>query len=402
MIKFSHIADCHIGSWRDPKITELNFQSFSSAVDLSLKEKVDFVLIAGDLFNTSMPSIDYINKTVKELVKLKENNISVYAIAGSHDFSPSGKTMLKVLESAGLLKNALQGEVIEGKLKLNPIIIEDKKILISGMLGKKGTLEKYYYDAIDYDYIDEMLNSKKDFFKIFMLHSALTELKPKELIDMPSQPISVLPKGFDYYCAGHVHYKFNENIDGLGRVVYPGPTFPNNFKEISELKHGSFCIVNIDDDKKFEIKFVELNLKEIEYFKFNLEGKSSFDAKIFIESEIEKKEIFNKIVLIKLFGKMNCSINEFNIREIIDFCESKKPFYVMKNSFMLEGKEDNIIVKNHGNLEDIERKIIGDNFENINEVSELISILDTEKKEGETIMTYEDRLIKDTIHHILR
>ena len=101
-MKFAHLADCHIGGWRDPKLRAANTNSFCMAIEKCLTEKVDFVLISGDLFNTAVPSIDSLRMTVEQLKRVKDAKIPVYFIAGSHDFSPSGKTMLDVLEHAGL------------------------------------------------------------------------------------------------------------------------------------------------------------------------------------------------------------------------------------------------------------------------------------------------------------
>ena len=102
-MKFAHLADCHIGSWRDPKLRDISTEAFVKAVDTCIEKEVDFILIAGDLFHTSLPSIDRLKQTVIKLKQLKDKNIPVYIIAGSHDFSPSGKTMLDVLENAGLV-----------------------------------------------------------------------------------------------------------------------------------------------------------------------------------------------------------------------------------------------------------------------------------------------------------
>ncbi|MCK4522256.1 MAG: metallophosphoesterase, partial [Nanoarchaeota archaeon] len=99
-MKFAHLADCHIGSWRDPKLRDVNTKAFIKAVDICIEKNVDFILISGDLFNTSLPAIDNLKQAVIKLKELKDKNISVYIIAGSHDFSPSGKTILDVLEHA--------------------------------------------------------------------------------------------------------------------------------------------------------------------------------------------------------------------------------------------------------------------------------------------------------------
>ena len=96
-MKFAHMADCHIGSWRDPKLRDISTHAFVKAIDMSIKEKVDFILIAGDFFNTSFPRLDNLKSVVTKLRQLKEIGIPVYIVPGSHDYSASGKTILDVL-----------------------------------------------------------------------------------------------------------------------------------------------------------------------------------------------------------------------------------------------------------------------------------------------------------------
>jgi len=101
-MKFAHLADAHLGAWRDPKIRDLNTKSFIIAMDRCMSESVDFILIAGDLFNTSFPPIDCLKIAAQKLKQVKDAGIPVYVIPGSHDYSPSGKTILDVLDEAGL------------------------------------------------------------------------------------------------------------------------------------------------------------------------------------------------------------------------------------------------------------------------------------------------------------
>ena len=119
-MKFAHIADCHVGGWRDEKLSKLSIESFRYAINKSIEENVGFVLIAGDLFDTALPSIDFVRDVAYELSKVRDKDIEIYCIPGSHDFSPTGKTMLDVLERAGLL--ILVNKFDNGKLK----IFEDK------------------------------------------------------------------------------------------------------------------------------------------------------------------------------------------------------------------------------------------------------------------------------------
>ena len=116
MVKFAHIADVHLGGWKQQPLQDLNFKSFETAFEISIKEKVNFVLIAGDLFDTAYPPIETLKRTFLEFRKLKDAKIPCFIIAGSHDYSVSGKTFLDVLEKAGFFKNVAIFEEKNGKI----------------------------------------------------------------------------------------------------------------------------------------------------------------------------------------------------------------------------------------------------------------------------------------------
>jgi len=390
MTKIVHFADSHIGSWRDPKLTQLNFSYFSYVIDYCLKNKIEVVLLAGDLFNTSLPTIDYVDMTVKKLMELKLAKIKVYAIAGSHDYSPSGKTMLKILESAGLIVNVLQGEVKNGKLLLNLVVDEDYKLQLTGMFGKKGTLEKNYYEALDYNYIQQQL--KEDYYKIFLFHSAITELKPKGLEDMPSSPLSFLPENFNYYAGGHVHYRFMDKIGHCEKIVYPGPTFPNNFKELYDLKTGSFVVF---DTVKNSYNFEEIKLKEVMCFNIDLNNKTPDEINFYLVDYFRDFDLYEKIILVKLVGKIDGMVGDINFRNFVSYLEQKNPFCILKNSFYLESHVDEIKDFKVGSIDEIEDKLISENFENKDLIYSLINVLSSEKQEGETNTSFEERILKD-------
>ena len=180
---------------------DLSTQAFLKAIAQCLEQEVDFILFSGDLFNTSLPPLDTLKIVTKSLKELQEKNIPIYAIAGSHDFSPSGKTMLDVLENAGLLINVCKGGVDEqNNLHLKFTINPKTKTKITGMLGKKGLLDKVYYQNLSLSDLEQ-----ESGYKIFLFHTTLSELKPKHLEKMESQPLSFLPQNFNYYAGGHVH-----------------------------------------------------------------------------------------------------------------------------------------------------------------------------------------------------
>ena len=95
MIKFIHCADLHLDSPFKSKshlsskifedVQKSAYESFKKIVDIALKEEVDFVLIAGDLFDSN-------NRTLKAEVFLREQfkrlereQIFVYICHGNHD-----------------------------------------------------------------------------------------------------------------------------------------------------------------------------------------------------------------------------------------------------------------------------------------------------------------------------
>src|SRR3989338_11407517 len=158
---FAHTSDCHIGGWKEKKLQDLNIESFRKLIETCIKRKVEFLIISGDLFNTALPQIELIKEVTLLLKKLKDTGIRVYCIPGSHDFSPSGKTMLDVLENAGLVKNVFKFK--NNKLKFT----EDKtNTKITGILGLRSGLEKEYFKNLEKEHLE-----KEQGFKIFMFHT---------------------------------------------------------------------------------------------------------------------------------------------------------------------------------------------------------------------------------------
>ena len=112
-MKFLHTSDWHVGrtlnGW---SLLEEQEWAFQQIVDLAIREQVDGVIIAGDLYDRAVPPVDAIklfNKTLARLVL--EEQIPVYAISGNHDgaerlhfgrdfFQPQGLHLSTRLEEA--------------------------------------------------------------------------------------------------------------------------------------------------------------------------------------------------------------------------------------------------------------------------------------------------------------
>ncbi|MBT7497540.1 exonuclease SbcCD subunit D [Candidatus Woesearchaeota archaeon] len=396
-MKFAHLADCHIGGWRDERLKDLNLTAFVTSIDKCIEKKVDFILISGDLFNTSIPGIDKLKECVKCLRKLRRQQIAVYIIAGSHDFSPSGKTMLDVLEEAGLVKNVVSGEVVEDKLKLKFTIDAKTGAKITGMLGKKGMLEKSYYENLEVSNLEQ-----EEGFKIFMFHTAITELKTKEMENMDSAPISLLPKGFDYYAGGHVHIVNKFHFDDYNHVVYPGPTFPNNFGELEKLKKVGFYLY--EDGL---ISYEPISVCNVFCIKKDCTEKSPEEIEAELRREVLEKTFDNTIVLIRLKGTLKTGRpSDVNLNEIIKLLYDKSALFVMKNTNALESKEFEEVKVQESSVEKVEAKLIKEHLGQNKDLGldvekeedltkELIQALSEEKQEGEKVYEFESRVKKN-------
>ena len=84
--KFAHFSDCHLGSWSShPEMKEAAIRAFETAIDECIARRVDFIIIAGDLLDTSLPGIDVLKRAVSKFRDCQEGGVPVYLVAGSHD-----------------------------------------------------------------------------------------------------------------------------------------------------------------------------------------------------------------------------------------------------------------------------------------------------------------------------
>ncbi|MBU3907158.1 MAG: exonuclease SbcCD subunit D [Nanoarchaeota archaeon] len=380
MVKFSHISDCHLGGWKQPELQELNLQSFKKAIETCIKEKVEFILISGDLFDSAYPPIDILKETFSELKKLHDSKIPCFIIAGSHDYSVSGKTFLDVLEKAGFCVNVTNFEEKGDLILLNPIIY--KNIAIYGYPGKKSSLEINDLRRI-------RLQESPGLFHILMLHTTID--KAKGTIPVDSIETELLPQA-DYYALGHMHLDFQYE-----KFVYPGPTFPNNFQELEDLKYGSFYIVDTEEIQS--LKRIDLKIKEVE--SIHVKVNSALTATDQIISEIKKRDIKDKIVLLRIKGNLeNGTPSDIKFTQIEEIIIQKGAYFYLKNTHELKTKEVefNIQAKDTENIEEEAIKIyLEDNPSKFNElIPSLIHSLSLDKQEDEKIAIFENRLIDET------
>src|SRR3989344_201814 len=380
MVKFAHISDVHLGGWKQQPMQELNFLSFQKAISICIEKKLDFVLVSGDLFDSAYPPIEILKEAFGEFRKLKDAKIPCFIIAGSHDYSVSGKTFLDVLEKAGFCRNVLDYEETDGKIVLNPVI--ERGVAIYGYPGKKSGLEIQDLRKIK-------LNDSPGMFKIFMLHTTID--KAKGTLPIDAIETDILPLA-DYYALGHLHIDFQYQ-----NFVYPGPVFPNNFQELEDLNFGSFYIV--DTDSSNSLQKIILKIKEVIPLEFEI--KNAITATEEIINSLNKKDLNEKIVLLRVKGELeNSKTSDIDFAKIENFAKSRGAYFVLKNTHDFKTKEVELEIeaKNADNIEEETIKIYStQNPSDFNKfIPQVLNSFAIEKQEGETAENFANRLMDET------
>jgi len=223
---FSHISDTHLGlvQYGSEERAQDVYDTFNQAIDISIKDHVNFVLFAGDIFHIPNPSGTAIIQMANGLKRLKQNNIDSFFILGEHDISRIRTTPIPyVYHNLEFSKYIGQG---------NPI--EYNGILLAGFDKiRKAEIPQYEEKFTE---IDKTAQNHTG-HKILMLHQGITEFN-KFAGELQSTD---LPKNFTYYAMGHLHDKDVRQFSHLnGPVAYPGSIELTTSEGIKETKKGFF------------------------------------------------------------------------------------------------------------------------------------------------------------------
>jgi len=223
---FSHISDTHLGlvQYGSEERAQDVYDAFNQAIDISIKDNVDFVIFAGDIFHIPNPNGTAIVQMANGLKRLKENNIDSFFILGEHDISRIRTTPIPyVYHNLEFSKYIGQGNPIEYKGMLLAGFDKIRKVEISQYEEKFAEIDK--------------IAQKHSGHKILVLHQGVTEFN-KFAGEIQSTD---LPKNFTYYAMGHLHDKDIKQFSHLGGpVVYPGSTELTTSEGIKETKKGFF------------------------------------------------------------------------------------------------------------------------------------------------------------------
>ena len=292
---FSHISDTHLGLQQyglEEREQDI-YDSFNQAIDISIKDHVDFVIFAGDIFHTPNPSGAAILQMANALKRLKQNSIESFFILGEHDISRMRATPVPyVYHNLEFSKYVGRGE---------PVYHND--VMIAGFDKiRKNEISTFEEKFREIDTLAKQHNGHK----ILVLHQGITEIN-QFAGELNS---SNLPKNFTYYAMGHLHDKFVKQFQQLGGpLAYPGSTEMTTSEGIKETEKGFFEVdissqeakpnwIKLDTRPQFstkiEAKDLDASISEI------LEKISMFDKKPLVEIKIIGKDIERDVVQTKI------------------------------------------------------------------------------------------------------
>lgn len=264
-MKIAIIGDTHFGYKR---FQEDSFSQGAESI-FSAYEKANMIILAGDIFDTKIPSMETIGESVTILESLKNkewkvkyekdpNRIPIAAIHGTHERRSKGS-----LNPIQLL--AKMSYIIDVDDNCSIFELNGERVCVQGMGGVPDEFAKNTLKGLD-------LKPKENMFNILVLHQSIKEYmyigeKTSTLISLDD-----LPKGFDLYINGHIHdYKVGLN----GKFIIPGSTVVTQLKPNEQGEKGfviydtktkthEFVPIKTRPFKFEELKFEEASITEIE------------------------------------------------------------------------------------------------------------------------------------------
>ncbi|EIE4865560.1 exonuclease SbcCD subunit D [Listeria monocytogenes] len=225
-IQFLHMADLHldspfIGLSTLPQplfsaIQESTFQSLERITTVAIKEAVDFVLIAGDIYDSEDQSVRAQARFAKEMKRLEAANIPVFMIHGNHDFIEKHKEKLALPSNVHVFSE--QVEIMSHKTTT----------------GVSVNIYGFSYNErhIRSSRVGEYKIQGDADFHIALLHGSEVSSSEEHDVYAPFRVQEISKKGFDYWALGHIHKR--QLLAESPSIYYPGNIQGRNRKESGE------------------------------------------------------------------------------------------------------------------------------------------------------------------------
>ncbi|MGN0807170.1 MAG: exonuclease SbcCD subunit D [Candidatus Coproplasma sp.] len=260
-MKFFHLADLHLGK-RYGELPLIDDQKYilNQIISLAQTHKPQAVLIAGDVYDKSMPSIEAVELLDWFLNSLTALNVKVFIISGNHDSAERLAFGANLVKGSGVYLSPVFSGRVEG------VTLEDEygKVNVYSLpFIKPATVKRFFPDREITSYtsaveaaIDEMgIDTEKR--NVLIAHQFVTggiSAGSEEVTvgDVGNVDAEVF-KDFDYVALGHIHGA--QNI-GSERVRYSGTPLKYSLSEKDSQK--SVTVVELKQKGVLEITALPL------------------------------------------------------------------------------------------------------------------------------------------------
>ena len=263
-MKLIHLSDLHIGK-RVNEISMLEDQEYILLQILQIiqEEQADAVLIAGDVYDKSVPSAEAVTLFDELLCRLANRKIPVLIISGNHDSPERLAFGNRLLELGGIHISP----VYDGTVRSVTLADEHGEVIFWLLpFIKPAHVKRFYPDAKIESYSDacrvalEQMGIDNTKRNVLLTHQFVTGS-----VTCESEEISVggsdnvdasVFEGFDYVALGHIHGP--QNI-GSNRIRYCGTPLKYSFSECNH--HKSVTVVHLGPKGQLQLRLRPLTAK---------------------------------------------------------------------------------------------------------------------------------------------
>ena len=271
-MRFIHLSDLHIGK-RVNEFSMLEDQEYILKEILGIidDEQPDGVIIAGDVYDKSVPSEEAVKLLDSFLTSLAKRKLQVYIISGNHDSAAKLAFASSLIDLSGIhispVYDSAQIATMGDEL-VRPYKLEDGKGQVANIymlpFVKPAMVRAVFPDEADdiKDYTDachvavEHMDVDEKVTNILVAHQFVTGAVRSESEEnvggLDNVDVSVFDS-FDYVALGHIH---GPQKVGRETVRYCGTPLKYSLSEANHTK--SVTVVDIPENKKIEIRTVPL------------------------------------------------------------------------------------------------------------------------------------------------
>jgi DNA repair exonuclease SbcCD nuclease subunit len=266
-LRFVHAADLHLDSpFRglantSPKLRDqlqaATLGAFERIVDHTIQSKADFLVLAGDLYDSKDRSLRALVAFRRQMERLAECDISVYIVHGNHDPLNGWGSEFQLPPNV---------TTFTGKSHTEPVIRRGKEIArVTGI--------SYARERVTENLASHMKPDSDSPYSVALLHANVggqaghADYAPVTLEELTAS-------GFDYWALGHVHTRVVLADDPV-TVVYPGNPQGRNPREPGP--RG--CLqVDVDRNGDAHLSFVETNLARWVHLEIPIQSHTRMDT----------------------------------------------------------------------------------------------------------------------------